>query len=805
MKLATYLSSALILLSCGYVSVASAAQMDQPQTKTQKANQYTDRIIVKMKDSESVNSLSSLISARSNSGQLVLSHAAIKTMTDDSGESLSYVRAMRGSSGHVMKLNRMASLDEVSAIAAAIAKDNDAVEYAEADARVFPLATTPNDEFYAARQWNLQSSVNQGLNLPDAWDHTTGSSSVVVAVLDTGILRNHADFDLNRILDGVDLVSADNDGRFLRANDLDGRDTNSTDPGDWLDAGDLAETEFSDPGCQVMDSSWHGTHVAGIIGAASNDNGSGIAGVDWNAKILPVRVLGKCGGYTSDIADGISWAAGISVTGVTDNPNPAHVINLSLGRIDTCSVTEQNAITAARAQGAVVVIAAGNEGGAVNAPGNCTGVITVAAHDKDGLKTSYSNFGSTVDIVAPGGYTPVACDNSHDSIYSLGDGGLTVALNDDAYVCMSGTSMAAPHISGLVALILARNPDLAPDQVEAAIKSSARSFVGGGTCTLTTCGAGIADAAAVIVATAIPVIPSGFTNTDVDLNIKFDWVDNSLLETGFKIERSVDAAAFEELATLAPNITTYTDEDVKDGATSIYRLAGVNGVYSSAYTDVITVTKALNSPTTLAIDEFTTSAITLSWVDASNNEVGYQINRSSNGGDETPIYKRLAVLGAGVTSYNDSNVVDGQEYYYKVLTLGATANSELTEAVSARTPINTPTFLRGESTANQIEVSWTDNSESETGFQIERSLDGITYAQIATVAMDETSYVDTTVSASAFYYYRVRAYTDSTNSEYSTIASLSTPSDTKGAGSVNPFLILLLVLGGVRVRSVNRL
>ncbi|MEH6343634.1 MAG: S8 family serine peptidase [Bermanella sp.] len=803
MKLATYLSSALILFSCGYVSVASAAQANQSQAISQKASQYTDRIIVKMKESVSVSSSSRSMSAVGNSGLVILSHAAIKSMADDSGESLSYVRAMRGSSGHVMKLNRMASLEEVNVIAAAIAKENDAVEYAEADARVFPLAT-PNDEFYAARQWNLQSSADQGLNLPDAWDHTTGSSSVVVAVLDTGILRDHADFDLNRILNGADLVSADNDGQFLRSNDGGGRDTDPTDPGDWLDAADLAETEFSDPACQVMDSTWHGTHVAGIIGAASNDNGSGVAGVDWNAKILPVRVLGKCGGYTSDIADGIYWAAGISVTGVADNLTPAHVINLSLGRVDTCSVTEQNAITAARAQGSVIVIAAGNESGAVNAPGNCTGVIAVAAHDKNGVKTSYSNIGSTVDIMAPGGESSATCDDTHESIYSLGDGGLTAALNDDAYVCLNGTSMAAPHISGLAALILARNPDLTPDQVEAAIKSSARTFVDGGTCTLTTCGAGIADAAAAIVATAIPIIPSGFSNTDVDLNIKFDWVDNSQLETGFTIERSVDAAAYEVLATVAPDITTYTDEDVKDGATSIYRLAGINGVYSSAYTDVITVTKDLNPPTTLAVDEFTTSAITLSWVDASNNESGYQVNRSSNGSDESPVYKRLAVLAVDATSYVDSNVVDGQEYYYKVLTLGATANSEFTEAVSARTPINTPTFLQGESTANQIEVSWTDNSESETGFQIERSLDGVTYAQIATVAMDETSYVDKTVSASAFYYYRVRAYTESTNSEYSTIASLSTPSDTKGAGNINPYLLVLLLLTLVRVRSNNK-
>ena len=793
MKLATYLSSALILFSCGYVSVASAAQTDQSQTKTQKASQYTDRIIVKMKSANGIHQ--------------DFSSTELNKMVADAGFDLHYIRAMGEINVHVLGLNEMLSLQEVQAITKTLENKNELIEYAQADARMMPMATTLTGSTYVNRQWNLQSSANQGLNLPDAWDYTTGSSSVVVAVLDTGILRDHSGFDNARLLTGYDMVSVDVTGTnaFLKAGDTDGQENNPNDEGNWVTTAESQNASGEFFGCTVMDSSWHGTHVAGIIAAKSTD-GSDVVGIDWNAQILPVRVLGKCGGYTSDIADGIRWAAGLAVTGLTpEMATPsADIINMSFGSIGSCDSTIQSAINAARTAGSVVIVAAGNDAAQANdsTPANCENVVVVAAHKKNGVVTDDSNTGTVVDVMAPGGESSATCDDTHESIYSLGNDGLTTE-NNNVDVCRQGTSMAAAHVSGLAALMLARNSELTPDEIEAALKSSARSFVDGGTCTVTTCGAGIADAAAAIMATALPLTPTNFVIADesVETEIQLNWTDASLLETSFKIERSIDDVTFLDIGTVETDIVTFTDEDIVDGATSYYRLAGVNGAYTGAYTASISVTRGLSQPSSLAVGEVTTSSITLSWVDESNNESGYQVNRSSNGGDESPIYKRLAVLSAGTTSYTDSNVVDGQEYYYKVLALGGTANSEATEGVSARTPINTPTFLRGEASANQIEVSWTDNSESETGFQIERSLDGVTYAQIATVAMNETSYADTTVSASAFYYYRVRAYTESTNSEYSTIASLSTPSDTKGAGIVNPYLLALLLLTMVRVRS----
>ena len=794
MKIATYLSSALFLFSCGIAYGEAVEKEKKTQIKTKKSGQYTDRIIVKMKDSIARSFLSSSILSPSNSGQATLSYSMIKAMADNSGESLNYIRPMRGASGHVVQLDRMASIEEARAIADAIAKNNDGVEYAEVDARVFPLATTPNDEFYTLRQWNLQSASEQGLNLPNAWDYTTGSSSVVVAVLDTGILRGHSDFSIERLLDGVDMVSADLDGQFLRSNDLNGRDTNPMDPGDWLDMNDLAETEFSDPSCQEMDSTWHGTHVSGIIGAASNGNGSGVAGVDWNAKILPVRVLGKCGGYASDVADGIYWAAGLSTTGVADNPDPANVINLSIGRIDECSVTEQNAIDAAREQGVVIVVAAGNDGDAVSAPGNCSGVITVAAHDKSGEKTSYSNFGDGVDIMAPGGDDFVNCVDGHGSILSLGDSGTTNAINDDALICMNGTSMAAPHISGLAALMLAKNPNLTPDQIESGIKDSARAFVTGSSCNTLTCGAGIADAEAAILETALPVAPSGFEATEVDLDLKFDWIDNSLLEKGFKIELDIDGQGFEDLISVEKDITTYTDENVIDDATLTYRLSSINGAYSSDYADEVIIVKPLVKARNLESTEVTSSQVKLTWLDGSNVELGYQIDRSDTGRDEEN-FKRLYVTAADVISYTDSNLIDGSYYYYRVKTITADGVNEAIEDIEVFTAINEPTFLTGRASSSQISLSWVDNAATETGFKLERSTDGVNYTQIASVASDVTAYIDGNVSGSSFYYYRVKAYKDSNDSEsvYSEITSLSTPSSTKGAGSVHWYLFFVLL------------
>jgi serine protease len=319
----------------------------------------------------------------------------------------------------------------------------------------------------------------------------------VVAVIDTGY-RPHADLAAN-IVGGYDFISTAAVG-----NDGNGRDSDALDPGDATIAGECAAGE------PAYSSSWHGTHVAGTIAALTN-NGAGVAGVAYGAKVLPVRVLGKCGGYTSDIADGVVWAAGGAVSGVPANAHPARVLNLSLGGGGSCGTTMQNAINTARSRGAVVVVAAGNSNtNASNAtPANCAGVVTVAATNRSGGRSYYSNYGTVVDIAAPGGDMRSAATNG--ILSTLNSGPTSPGVDTLAYY--QGTSMATPHVAGVAALMLAVKSSLTPDQVESLLKSSARAFP----VACSGCGTGIVNAAAAVAA-AVNSSPTVTVVAEVERN-----------------------------------------------------------------------------------------------------------------------------------------------------------------------------------------------------------------------------------------------------------------------------------------------
>ena len=325
------------------------------------------------------------------------------------------------------------------------------------------------DSFYQS-QWHYFDE-DGGIELPSAWHITQGSSDVVVAVVDTGI-TNHVDLQ-GKILPGADLISD-----TTMSNDGNGRDTDATDNGDWVG--------FGDPCYQgrTTDSSWHGTHVSGTV-AANSANGIGVTGVAWNVKILPVRVLGKCGGYLSDIADGIRWAAGGSVNGLPANQNRADVINLSLGGFGSCGPTVQSAIDYAVSQGSVVVVAAGNDTQNLNftpyVPATCRNVITVGAGNRNAFKSFYSNYGDYIDVMGPGG-------DFDGQILSTTNNGRTNP-SSDGYTGMMGTSMAAPHVAGVAALIKSVKRGLYPPQVEDILKRTTKFF----NCN-SGCGAGLVNA-----------------------------------------------------------------------------------------------------------------------------------------------------------------------------------------------------------------------------------------------------------------------------------------------------------------------
>ncbi len=256
-------------------------------------------------------------------------------------------------------------------------------------------------------------------------------------------------------------------------------------------------------------SSWHGTFVTGIIAADSND-GVGIAGMDLFAQIVPVRVLGQCGGTDEDVFEGMLWASGVLIDGAPPNPYPAKVINMSLGGLGDCANAVQEAIDDALAQGAVIVVAAGNEtDDAANfSPANCSGVITVGAINRSGDRAFYSNFGRRIDISAPGGDGDFT-----DWILSLSNDGMTVPAGA-AYAYEIGTSAAAPHVAGAASMMLARNPTLTPGRVLSILQGTARDFPSTSSCTSGgLCGAGLLDAG-LAVASTIPgdvAAPAGTT------------------------------------------------------------------------------------------------------------------------------------------------------------------------------------------------------------------------------------------------------------------------------------------------------
>ncbi len=434
------------------------------------------RFIIKYKETAGANISSAL--PQSVGQQIKAQRMAEKAQRFSSraGENMRFVRGLGLDKHAVFRAERKLSKKETQRMLELLAQD-DEVELVEEDVMLQATAT-PNDTQYN-NQWHYYEATG-GLRAPAAWDNATGQG-VVVAVLDTGY-RPHADLNAN-ILPGYDMIS----DSFV-GNDGNGRDNDARDPGDWTNVGECGNGQPT----SFRGSSWHGTHVAGTIAAVTNNN-NGVAGVAYNAKIVPVRVLGKCGGYTSDIADGIIWAAGGTVSGVPANANPASVINMSLGGGGACSSTTQNAINIARNNGAVVVIAAGNDNSNANNfnPGNCAGVVNVASTGRNGGRAYYSNYGTSVDVAAPGGAMNSANDpNGVLSTYNTG----TTTPGSDSYGYSQGTSMAAPHVAGVAALIKQVKPAATPDEIEQILKSTARSFPAA----CSGCGTGIVDANAAV-------------------------------------------------------------------------------------------------------------------------------------------------------------------------------------------------------------------------------------------------------------------------------------------------------------------
>jgi serine protease len=435
--------------------------------------------------------------------------------------SLTYKQSRQITTGlHLMQVTS-AQGESTAAVLARLRADP-AVESVDIDERRYPHAM-PNDPLYA-NQWYEQNTQPAGIDAVTAWDTTTGRSDIVIADLDTGVRFDHPDLGPAggpRLLAGYDFIA-----NPAVANDGNGRDADASDPGDWVTSADTQTTQFS--GCKVQDSSWHGTRTAGILGAITN-NSTGIAGITWGSMILPVRVLGKCGGADSDILDGMRWAAGLHVDGVPDNTHPAQIINMSLGAVGTCTSAEQIVINEVLALGVLVVVSAGNEGGPVDAPANCVGVAGVAGLRNVGTKVGYSSLGPQVSLAAPAGNcvnTAGACVYPIDTTSNAGTTTPTINGYTDQLNPSLGTSFSAPIVSGIAALMASVNSNLTAPQLIARLKEGATRFpVSSDTtipnchvpasasdlqsaecnCTTQTCGAGMASAPGALKAALRPI------------------------------------------------------------------------------------------------------------------------------------------------------------------------------------------------------------------------------------------------------------------------------------------------------------
>ena len=368
----------------------------------------------------------------------------------------------------------------------------------------------PNDPYFP-QQTNLwtpqvasdsggeptQTAPDYSIDAPTIWDATLGRKSVVVAVVDSGIV-SHPDL-AGQTVPGYDMVA---DSR--NAKDGNGRDSNPADPGNGSDG----------TYCAAHPSTWHGTHVAGIIGALHN--GIGISGIAPGVALQPVRVVGQCGGTMSDVVAGIRWASGGEVPGLPLNKTPADVINLSLSSDVTdnlCPTVYQDVINEARARGAVVVVSAGNQGRSflTRTPSNCAGVLSVGATAVDGSPTTYTNAGRTIGMMAQGGEV-----GEGEGIWSTIDAG-TLGPVGSTYGQLAGTSMAAPAVSAAAALVLSLG-DFTNDQAVQVLKAAALKppeLDGYYTCISrdpttgaerSVCGAGILNVAAIPAPVGSPVL-----------------------------------------------------------------------------------------------------------------------------------------------------------------------------------------------------------------------------------------------------------------------------------------------------------
>jgi serine protease len=591
-----------LFAAMAFVTAATAAERNAARTRpaTAAGQESAQRIIVKFRQSSLA--IQAVRGGDSGAATAAADTARMNALASRARITLQGSKTLGGNM-HVMRVSPAAG-ETAAETLARLRADSD-VEFAELDRRVYLSATDANDPQYLlntaadAGQWYLREGQKSAINARGAWDITKGGNGVVIAVVDTGVRFDHPDLMAagmgGRLLPGYDFISADADKTFATAGDNDGPDEDPSDPGDF---------------CDGDSSSWHGTRVSGIIGARTNNN-VGVAGIDWNGYILPVRVIGRCGGYNSDVIAGIRWAAGLSVPGVATNPYPAQVINISLGSGGACDQASAAAISAATAAGSLVVVAAGNEtGSTVDSPANCPGAMAVLGLRHAGTKVGFSNLGAEIALGAPGGNC-VNTDLNQPCVYSIdtttntgtsspGANGYTDKSSGNTNV---GTSFSAPIVAGIAGLMLSVNGNLKSRQLIARMREGATPYPTSGDtpdlpncqdprstlapqleciCNTAVCGAGMANALGAVQAALRPIaavtVPASYAaGSSVTLNGS---------GSGAACNHSVTTYSWSVDGTVISNTSSATLTAPASGTTTVVRLTVTDDAGKTDFADI---------------------------------------------------------------------------------------------------------------------------------------------------------------------------------------------------------------------------
>lgn len=606
------------------------------------------------------------------------------------------------------------------------------VEYAVADERRYPLAL-PDDPLFTG-QWYLQNTQPAAVDAQTAWDTTTGRTDLVIADVDTGIRYDHPDLKsstLNRLLPGYDFISDP-----AVANDGDGRDPDASDPGDWVSSSDLQNSTFAN--CTVANSSWHGTRVVGILGAITN-NATGIAGITWQGKILPVRALGKCGGLDSDILDGMRWAAGLHVNGVPDNPTPAQIINLSLGSTGSCTAAQQQVINELVADGVLIVVSAGNEGGPVDSPANCNGVAGIAGLRNVGTKVGFSSLGPQIALSAPGGNcgtAPGACLFSLDTTSNTGTTVPASSTYTDQTNPNLGTSFSAPIVSAIAGLMMSVNGNLMPGQVIARLREGSKPFpvssdpsvptchVPAGSsdlqtaecnCTTQTCGAGMANAPGSVNAALRPIaaiaVPASVTaGQNVVLHASgsaaacghsissYSWTN---LTTQDPIQgANTSTATVVASGTFTVRLTVTDDAGRQDTADVAISTASATTTAPAVASNALGCPKPISvtvNPTSASVEAGGgTQAFSATVANSLDSTVTWQVNGVPGGSATTGTISAGGVYSPPATVPSPATV-----------TVSAVSNADTTKSGSAQVTVTPPITVAVNPTSTSVAISTT--------------------------------------------------------------------------------------------------